>query len=231
MEKYFNDYAFISEMVFERKLTKKEHRIIKKVITFVKKKQQDENGHDYSHALETCRWAIEISKRIKQEVDPFTTIVGALLHDIGRVGADSGAFHGIDGGSRVEEFMESLIDDDHIVNQITRIVVRHSPTTMIKPKTVEEKIVFDADTIERMGFMGMIRGIMGKTGSMRYIIEDRIKHRLADYKKLHFKESKALAKPRYQKTVQVVRLFEKELKQRKHEIHEVASFKHLLGEK
>ncbi|MCX8146920.1 MAG: HD domain-containing protein, partial [Candidatus Woesearchaeota archaeon] len=157
-------------MVFTRKLTQKEKEIIEKIIVFVEDKHNRSEGHDYSHILEVCRLSIEIGKAIKDEVDPFVLICGALLHDIGRINAPNGLFHGLDGGARAEEFLESLIEDKYIINKIERIVVRHTPNSGIPPEAPEEKVVFDADTLERLGFMGMIRGIMGKTGTIESII-------------------------------------------------------------
>ena len=157
--------------MFSRKLTKKESETIKTIIEFVKEKHSREMGHDYSHVLEVCRWAIEISLKIQEPVDPFIIICGSLLHDIGRVGARDGSFHGLDGGSRAREYLESLLPERAIIDKITRLVVRHTPTSMISPHTIEEKVVCDADGIERLGLMGMVRGIMNKKGSMEFIIK------------------------------------------------------------
>lgn len=213
-------------MVFERKLTKSEIKIIEKIIDFVKDKHQRAEGHDYSHVLEVCKNAMEISKKIKQPVNPFVLLCGALLHDIGRVDG-SELFHGIDGASRAEEFLESLIEDHTIIDKIERVIVRHSPGSMVSPESIEEKVVFDADTIERLGFMGMIRGIMGKKGTMEFILEDRIAKRLADYDKLFFKESRQLAKAAHKETIAVVKSIRKALKKRLAEIHEIETYRAL----
>lgn len=211
--------------MFTRKLNNKEQEIIKRIIQFVEDKHKNELGHDYSHVLEVCRWAIEIGNKIPDPADPFVAICGALLHDIGRVGAPDGRLHGIDGGARVYEFLASLGVDDETTRKITRIVVRHSPTSHIPPQSIEEKIVFDADDIERLGLMGMIRGIMGKQGSLEYIINYRIKSRLADYQKLFFEESKELAAPYYAETLKLSGRLEKALSERLSEIHHIESGK------
>jgi HD superfamily phosphodiesterase len=212
-------------MVFKRKLSKEEEKIIEKIIEFVEEKHHRAEGHDYSHVLEVCKHSIEIGKRIKEPVDPFVMLCGALLHDIGRVGAKSGMFHGIDGGSRSEEFLESLIKNTATIHRITRIVVRHTPTSHIPPQSTEEKVVFDADTIERLGFMGMIRGIMGKKGTMEAIIEDRVHKRLADYDKLFFDVSKRMALPYYKETKHLSTQLKKKLKERLSEVKEIESYK------
>lgn len=144
-----------------------------------------------------------------------------MLHDIGRVSSQGELLHGLFGGSIAEEYLESLVTDHDVIDRIERIIVRHTPTSMIKPQSTEEKIVFDADTIERLGFMGMVRGLMSKKGTMEEIIEDRITKRLADYDKLFYNESKALAKSRYTETLSVVKSLKKKLSERLRDIKEI----------
>ncbi len=217
--------------MFKRKLTPEEIKIIEEIILFVEDKMQECEGHDYSHVLEVCKFSIEIGKHIKEEVDPFVLICGALLHDIGRVGAVATEFHAIDGGSRAEEFLESLIECHEIIDKIERVVVRHSYRSMIPPETPEEKIVFDADDIERLGFMGMMRGIMGRHGSLEKIIEDRITKRVADFSKLHYKESRKIGEKLHNDTLEIVHKLRLELKKRLRDIKEIESYRILSGVK
>lgn len=214
--------------MFKRKLTSKEIKIIEKIIRFVEKKHHKCEGHDYSHVLEVCKHSIEIARRIKEPVNPFTLICGALLHDIGRLNAPTGEFHGIDGGARAEEFLESLIEDIKVIRNITKIVVRHTPTSMIQPQSTEEKVVYDADALERLGFMGMIRGIMDKKGTIEEIIEDRIAKRLKDYDKLFFKESRILGKNLHKETLSTVKSLRSHLGRRMSDIREIESYKLIL---
>ncbi|MBD3312902.1 HD domain-containing protein [Candidatus Woesearchaeota archaeon] len=217
-------------MVFIRKMSKQEKLIVEEIIRFVEDKHNRSEGHDYSHIMEVCRYSIEIGKRIKDPVDPFILICGALLHDIGRINAPNGLFHGIDGASRTEEFMESLIDDLKTIRKISRIVVRHTPTSMIPPQAPEEKIVFDADALDRLGLMGMVRGIMGKEGTMEHILENRIAKRMADYHKLYYKESRKIGKPLHKETLDIVTKLRKSLAKRAKQIHEIESYKLILEE-
>lgn len=216
--------------MFKRTLTSKEIDVIKKTAEFVKKKHESHTGHDYAHIVEVCRWAIEIGIRIKDEVDPFVVLCGSLLHDIGRIGAFDGSFHGIDGGTRAREFLNSLLDDQEMVSIISALVVRHTPTSMIEPKTLEEKIICDADGIDRLGLMGLVRGITNRKGSMEFIIKDRIKKRLQDYDKLYFNESKKLADPYYSETLRLVAVIENALDKRLLDIEQIESFKMIKEE-
>lgn len=217
-------------MVFKRKLGKEEVVVIEKVVKFVEFMHRGSEGHDYSHILEVAKHSINIAKRIKEPVDPFVLICGALLHDIGRIGSQAPELHGIDGGSRAEEFLESLIDDDYIIKKITRIVVRHSPKSMISPETVEEKVVYDADALDRLGVIGMIRGVMDKKGSIQEILDHKIKSRLNDYYKLHFEASKKLGKHLHEQTLIMARSLQKSLNERVSDIKKIESYKLILDE-
>jgi HD superfamily phosphodiesterase len=114
-------------------------------------------------------FAIEIANNIEEEVDPVVVICGALLHDIGRTISDE--MHGLVGGSIAEELLESLPLSDEQAKRITKVIVRHTATSHVVPQSVEEKIVYDADGLDRLGTMGLLRGFVGKKGSMVEVLE------------------------------------------------------------
>ncbi|MBN1798090.1 MAG: HD domain-containing protein [Spirochaetales bacterium] len=200
--------------MFSRKLTKKEVDLIYKIKEFIEQKHSESEGHDYSHVLEVARYSIEIAERIPEKIDPFVLIVGALFHDIGRIDAPSGQLHGLIGGGITEEFLQTTWVDDDTVQKICRIVVRHTETSMLPPETTAEKIVFDADALDRLGLMGMLRGIMGKAGSIKDIIENRMEKRKKDFARLHFKESKELGRALYKETLLLIKLMSNSLEKR-----------------
>lgn len=214
-------------MVFNKKLSEQETLIIQKIIRFIEEKHNRCEGHDFSHILQVVKYAIEIGNGIKEEADPFITICGALLHDIGRINAPNGMFHGIDGGSRAEEFLESLIEDNFVINLIEKVIVRHTPTSHIRPESVEEKIVYDADGLDRLGLIGMMRGVMGKKGTITGIIINRIEKRIRDYGRLHFEVSRQLAKKPQKETLEFIARLRAALKVRHASIGSISSFKKL----
>ncbi|NQU78551.1 HD domain-containing protein [Candidatus Woesearchaeota archaeon] len=212
-------------MVFKRRLYPEEIVVVEHIIDFVKIKHHRAEGHDYSHVLEVCRLSIEIAKKIKEPINPFVLTCGALLHDIGRINAPNGLFHGLDGAARANEILKAYIDDEKISREIQQVIIRHTPESMIPPSSPEQKVVFDADAIERLGFMGMVRGIMGKSGTMEEIIEDRVHKRLKDYSKLYYAVSRKMSKKAYKETIAVSKTLKKDLAKRASEIGEVTSYK------
>jgi uncharacterized protein len=204
--------------MFERKLTRKEVELIQEIETFIKDKHGQAQGHDYSHVLQVTRYAIQIAETIPDEVNPFILICGALLHDIGRIGTITGMLHGLRGATIADEYLESTWVGSDVRKKISRIITRHTPTSMIPPMSIEEKIIYDADALDRLGLMGMLRGIMGKSGSIESILTDRMQKREGDYDKLYFEESQRIGDRLQAKTIEVINRFRGALDKRAEQI-------------
>jgi uncharacterized protein len=204
--------------MFERKLTRKEVELIKEIETFIKDKHSQAQGHDHSHVLQVARYAIHIAEAIPDEVNPFVLICGALFHDIGRIGTVTGVLHGLRGATIADEYFESTWVSSDVRKKISRIVTRHTPTSMIPPQSIEEKIIYDADALDRLGLMGMLRGIMGKSGSIESILTDRMQKRAGDYDQLYFEESQRIGESLQAKTVKVIENFREALDKRAEQI-------------
>jgi len=206
--------------MFTRNLTEDERAIVRKIEVFVRDKHDKLQSHDYSHVLAVTQYAIEIGQRIPDPVDPFVVICGALFHDIGRVGATSGRLHGLRGATITEEYLRAIGIGNEIREQIVRIVVRHTETSMLSPETTAEKVVFDADDLDRLGLMGMLRGMMvgHRDWSMEDIIQNRLEKRKKDYQRLHFEASRELGRKLYEETLQLIDYIQDSLNQRCTEI-------------
>jgi putative nucleotidyltransferase with HDIG domain len=204
--------------MFERKLTRKEVELIKEIEAFIKDKHGQAQGHDYSHVLQVTRYAIQVAEAIPDEVNPFILICGALFHDIGRIGTITGVLHGLRGATIADEYLESTWVGPDVRKKISRIITRHTPTSMIPPRSIEEKVIYDADALDRLGLMGMLRGIMGKSGSIEDILTDRMQKRAGDYDKLYFEESQRIGERLQAKTVQVIKSFREALDRRAEQI-------------
>lgn len=206
--------------MFTRNLTEGEVAIIGRIEEFVRDKHDKLQGHDYSHVLAVAQYSIEIAKRISEPVDPFVLICGALFHDIGRVGTRTGRLHGLRGATIALEYLRAIDVEEEMREQIVRIVVRHTETSMLPPETVAERVVFDADDLDRLGLTGMLRGMMvgNVDRSMEDIIENRLKKRKKDYERLYFQVSRELGRTLYDETLQLIDMIQNSLNQRYSEI-------------
>jgi uncharacterized protein len=211
--------------MFSRKLTADEAKRIKLIESFVRNKHKESDSHDFSHVLEVTQYAIKIASRASEPVDPFILICGALLHDIGKTNLTFKSMHGLIGSAIAEEFLDAMgytaPDLKPVRDAICRIVARHTPTTMVPPETTEEKIVFDADCLDRLGVIGVLRGFIGKSGSIAQILEQKMKTRVKDYEKLHYEESRKIGKKLNEQTLSFIAYIRKELEVRRASIEEL----------
>lgn len=135
-----------------------QQQIIAKTQDFLKEKFTAEgSGHDYWHMYRV--W--QLSKNIaasEQDVDLFTLELCALLHDV----ADW-KFHDGDeeaGPRAAREWLESLDVDNAVIEHIEDIIRNVSfkganvASTM---KTIEGKIIHDADKLDAIGAIGIAR--------------------------------------------------------------------------
>ena len=178
--------------MFSRSLTKNEKEILLRIQDFVRRCHAKSDSHDYSHVFMVTRTSIMIAKQINKPVDPFVVIAGALLHDIGKTTSNFSDFHGLFGGSIAEEYLDGIELKKSTRDKICRVVIRHTPTSGMPPITPEEKVVYDADTLDRLGLMGLLRGFIGKEGSMQEILETYLNSRQSDYDKLNYEYSREL---------------------------------------
>lgn len=114
------------------------------------------SGHDWWHIYRVWQNAKLIAKKEKS-VDLFHIELGALLHDI----ADY-KFHGGDeaiGGKTTSAWLKSLGTDDKDIKAVVHIVdnVSYKGGEESKMKSIEGKIVQDADRLDAIGAIGIAR--------------------------------------------------------------------------
>lgn len=205
--------------MFSRALTNEERQWLTELESFVKEKHADLGSHDYSHVLQVVEYAIEIANNIEEQADPVVVICGALLHDIGRMVSDS--MHGLAGGAMAEELLESLPLTDEQIIRITKVIVRHTATSHVLPQTTEEKIIYDADGLDRLGTMGLLRGFVDKKGSMIDVLERYMAKRVKEYDKLFFPVSRKMGKELDTEMRKLIALFTKRLNERKESVEQL----------
>ncbi len=128
--------------------------IIQKTAEYVKNKMMNEStGHDWWHVYRVWKAAKIIAE--KEDADMFVVELSALLHDI----ADH-KFHNDDHsvGPRVAtEFLESLDVDSDLINKVCDVISSVSFSKGLVPKTIEAKVVQDADRLDALGAIGIAR--------------------------------------------------------------------------
>lgn len=136
----------------------KQQQIVDRTAEYLESKFSGEgSGHDYWHMYRVWQLAKHIGKS-EAGVDHFTLELAALLHDI----ADW-KFHDGDeeaGPRAAREWLEGQAVDNTIIEQvedIIRTVSFKGANVKTEMKTIEGRIVFDADKLDAIGAIGIAR--------------------------------------------------------------------------
>ena len=124
--------------------------------------------HDFDHTMRVLHNA-EILLDFFPEAEAEVVRVGALLHDIGRVGdtdADGGC-HAERGAEMAAQWLNKRNCPKEFVRKITAAVRTHRYRSEMTPVSIEAKIIFDADKLDSVGLVGVTRAMLfaGRIGA------------------------------------------------------------------
>ena len=110
--------------------------------------------HGWPHVKRVQRLCVQLSKNMK-EVDSEVVEVAALLHDVGKYveKGNNAVDHGAISTGMAEEFLNSVKLDEEKVAAVCHAIRVH--THGEEPRSVEAKILHDADFLDKMGAVGI----------------------------------------------------------------------------
>lgn len=135
-----------------------EKEILNKIRAYLKQEfPSDPTGHDYWHFDRVVRLARKIALSEKTKVNMFILELGALLHDIG-----DWKFHDdpMAGGKKSRKLLQELNVSNDIISRVEHIVDNVSfkgANVKNKMKSLEGKVVQDADRLDALGAVGIAR--------------------------------------------------------------------------
>jgi uncharacterized protein len=116
------------------------------------------SAHNLDHVFRVYNLCLLLSK-YEKDVDLEVLIPAALLHDIARVKESkdkSGEIdHAILGSEIAEEILKGLGYEGEKIEKIKHCIITHRFRTGNEPKTIEAKILFDADKLDITGAIGI----------------------------------------------------------------------------
>ena len=134
----------------------------KKILEIVQEKLTC-SAHSLDHVLRVHNLCLLIGD-IEENVDLEILIPSALLHDIARVEESEDVTGKIDhaelGSEMAEEILIKLEYDEEKIKNIKHCIKTHRFRTGNEPKTIEAKILFDADKLDAIGATGIARTFM-----------------------------------------------------------------------
>jgi len=117
-------------------------------------------SHDFSHIMRVYNLCLSIAKEEKG-VDLEVLKISALLHDIGRKEEDSDKTgkidHAVLSAKMAEKILKNLNYPKEKIDKIKHCIETHRFKGKLKPKTIEAKILFDADKLDVCGAIGIAR--------------------------------------------------------------------------
>lgn len=124
--------------------------------------------HDWDHVKRVSRLALIISR--EEKADSSIVATAALLHDIKKteeMRQKGRICHALSGAREAEKILTDLRFDRGVVQEIKHCIEAHRYRNNIKPRTIEAKVLSDADKIDALGAVGVGRSFLfaGKVGA------------------------------------------------------------------
>jgi uncharacterized protein len=168
----------------------------------------DKKSHDSGHVERVTRLAVFIAKREGADVEVVRK--AAELHDIARDKPN----HAIEGAKMAREILRKQGYGEDFIEKVVHCIEAHSFSSGIEPKTLEAKVLSDADKLDAIGAIGVARAFMF-SGEHGRSIEDTLKHfeeKLLKLKDLMFTETaKKIAEERHRFLEEFYRRLKEEL--------------------
>lgn len=130
--------------------------------------EKAKGSHDWDHTLRVYGLCERIGKA--EGADMVVVKIAAYLHDIGRSVQDQSAgkvCHAAEGAKLAREIVGQLLLSDFQKDNIIHCVRSHRFRGGEKPKTLEAKVLYDADKLDSIGAVGVARAFLfaGEVGA------------------------------------------------------------------
>lgn len=120
-------------------------------------------AHGWEHVNRVYELALHLAEQ--EEADSFIVGVAALMHDLGRTAPDPTKHHAELSVTLAGELLTEQQVPTETQQAIFHAIEAHSFSHTIQPRTIEAKIVRDADRLDGLGAIGIIRWAI--TGTIR----------------------------------------------------------------
>jgi len=131
--------------------------IDERVLRYVKEHLKTERVSGLDHSLRVLRWCERLAEG--RDVDLETLRLAALLHDVSI--PESGRLRHYDvSADMAVELLRELGYDEAKIRAVEHCIRAHSRYGGPEPQTAEAEILYDADFLDYLGAIGLLRGIL-----------------------------------------------------------------------
>ena len=158
-------------------------KVIDSLTSEVKKRLENDSSHDFEHTMRVYKNAQKICK--KEKANEKLVLSAALLHDIVSYPKSDkrSKTSSIESAKKSKKILEKLDFTKKEITIISDAIKDHSFSQNKIPKTIEGKILQDADRLDALGAIGIAR-VFATGGSLKrpfYNIDDPFcKRRIPD---------------------------------------------------
>jgi 5'-deoxynucleotidase YfbR-like HD superfamily hydrolase len=134
----------------------------------------------WEHTLRVARWAWLLA--VEEKADVKKCVVAALMHDVSHFVAEQYREHGVKSAEIAKEFLLKEGAHKDFVDDVAYAIKSH--VGELNPKTLEAKVLQDADTLDRFGYFRILH--FGKTVELSDLegLKDKIKSSLEQLEKV-----------------------------------------------
>src|SRR5438034_673809 len=132
----------------------------------------DDPAHGWDHIKRVYRLALFIAEH--ENADAFIVGIAALMHDIGYLSTDETLHHANLAMAMASELLLAYNVPADRQEAILHAIVAHSFSLGVEPRTLEAKVVRDADRLDSLGAIGILRWAI--TGAVRRTSDTQTYH-------------------------------------------------------
>ncbi len=151
-------------------------------------------AHDNAHVERVVQLARYIAQQEGADLDVVTA--AARLHDVARDRPD----HAGRGAEITREILRNQGYGEEFIERVAHCIEAHSFSGGVEPRTLEAKVLSDADKLDAMGAIGVARAFL-YSGERRRSLEETVRHfevkLLKLYEGLHTESARELAYERH----------------------------------
>ncbi|WP_297535464.1 HD domain-containing protein [Thermococcus sp.] len=201
-------------MKLEDVFSKESLALIERTREFAKSFFEREGTHGFSHVERVFNLCMHIGR--EEGADLEVLALAALLHDIARPLEDAGKVedHAAEGARISRQFLRSLGYPEEKVEAVAHAIEAHRFSKGPEPRTLEAKILSDADKLDAIGAIGIARVFM-YSGEHGRDIETSLRHfedKILKLKDLMYTETaKRIAEDRHRFTVEFIERIRREI--------------------
>ncbi|HDJ26651.1 MAG TPA: HD domain-containing protein [Candidatus Bathyarchaeota archaeon] len=188
--------------------------VLEKVREFVREHLRGERVSGLDHAERVLYWCERLGEAVGANLEVLR--LAALLHDVA-VPTAGRERHFEEGARMAREFLSELGLPEELIEAVANAIRAHSTFGGPEPRTLEEKVLFDADRLDFIGAIGIARAIARGLSSGAYSgdvseLPELLRRTLEKARKVYTDEAKEVAEGRIKFMEEFIEQLEAELR-------------------